>query len=215
MKQLLSIKRIPMDIEINVTPWKFERDREAAKAAARDVRSPASAPIHSPVTPTTTGGHSPLPVINDFSDKDYFEFGGNLPSGAPFGYYQPTGTSVGSDGGVQANFEEDDLVAAIRNNPIRAQMASRPIESLTAQVAGRASGHKNVINWSNNKQNVDFEATSGGDYTAVASKPEWKFVPSSVEVVVNQLPGLEIEYIGSPLYFPRSADPNYVPPEGV
>jgi hypothetical protein len=210
VKQLISIKRIPMDIEINVTPWKFERDKEAARAARSSQAQ--TAPVHSPTAPTTTGGKAPLPVINDFSDKDYFEFGGHLPSGAPFAYYQPASPNSGAQE-LQSFLEEDDLVSMIRNNPIRAQMASRSIESLTAQVSAHPDAQKNVINWSNGKQNFNFEATAGGDFSAVASKPSWKFVPSSVEVVVNQLPTLEIEYLGSPLYFPRSADPNYTPPE--
>ena len=37
----------------------------------------------------------------------------------------------------------------------------------------------------------------------------FEFIPGSIEFVVSQMPDLEIEYLGDPIYFPRSADPNY------
>ncbi|MDR0904045.1 MAG: hypothetical protein LBM59_05375, partial [Ruminococcus sp.] len=61
--------------------------------------------------------------------------------------------------------------------------------------------------------NYSFDSDGNGDYSPITTPSEWKFVPRSVEITINQLPGLEIEYVGSPIYFPRSADPNYVPPE--
>jgi len=46
----------------------------------------------------------------------------------------------------------------------------------------------------------------------VNSRPELEYVPGSIEYSVAQYPEVVIEYLGSPVYVPRSADPNYVPP---
>ena len=48
----------------------------------------------------------------------------------------------------------------------------------------------------------------------VNSRPELEYVPASIEYSVQQYPEVVIEYVGSPIYVPRSADPNYVPPPG-
>ncbi|MDR0944009.1 MAG: hypothetical protein LBM41_05700 [Ruminococcus sp.] len=203
MKQwnLLSIKRIPMDIEVKVTPWKFEK----VQAEASQAQKPRSADN----TP------APLPVINDFSVHDSFDFGAYSPSAELYSPTTVTGVSnIGQAAGfVDMNLSEDDLVAKIAKNPIRATMASRPIESVSSRMQKAPSSQiKNVINWSNGNSNYSFEA-NGSDFTEIKTASEWNFVPHSVEVVIKQMPGVEIEYIGSPLYFPRSADPNYVPPE--
>ncbi len=42
-----------------------------------------------------------------------------------------------------------------------------------------------------------------------------QFKPGSIEFVVKQRPRIEIEYVGDPIYVPRSADPNYDPPEPI
>jgi hypothetical protein len=207
MKNLLNIKRIPIDIEINVTPWKYEIDKESAKA-----RQAATHPVgNTGVRPQQNAGHpAPLPVINDLSGRDHFEFDANSAQGTYM--YAPGSTTVG---GTMANsYVEDDLVATNVRNPLRAQMASRPIESLS-QTLTAPRPQTNVINWSNGRESMSFSADDSGDFQAIPARSEWMFVPSSVEVIINQLPGLEIEYVGSPLYFPRSADPNYVPPQGV
>ena len=44
-------------------------------------------------------------------------------------------------------------------------------------------------------------------------KPQLEFVPGNIEFSVTQYPDVIIEYIGSPVYVPPSADPNYEPPE--
>ncbi|WMJ24259.1 DUF6470 family protein [Paludicola sp. MB14-C6] len=44
------------------------------------------------------------------------------------------------------------------------------------------------------------------------SKPDMNFVPASIEFKVKDYARLEIEYLGRPLYIPKSADPNYQEP---
>ncbi len=46
-------------------------------------------------------------------------------------------------------------------------------------------------------------------------KPQMQFTRGSIEIQVLNYAKLEIEYIGGPLYIPKSADPNYIPPQGL
>lgn len=43
-------------------------------------------------------------------------------------------------------------------------------------------------------------------------KPQLEFVPGNIEFTVTQYPEVVIEYMGSPIYVPPSADPNYEAP---
>lgn len=42
--------------------------------------------------------------------------------------------------------------------------------------------------------------------------PQLEYVPGSIEFSVTQYPQVIIEYLGSPIYVPRSADPDYEAP---
>ena len=55
------------------------------------------------------------------------------------------------------------------------------------------------INYTADKLNIDFEL----------QKTRFKFIPGSVELIINNLPRVEIEYTGEPIYFPASAAPGY------
>lgn len=46
-------------------------------------------------------------------------------------------------------------------------------------------------------------------------KPQLEFVPGSIEFSVAQYNEVIIEYVGSPIYVPPSADPNYELPAGI
>ena len=39
-----------------------------------------------------------------------------------------------------------------------------------------------------------------------------RFLPPDLKLEISQLPDVIVKYVGGPIYFPRSADPNYEPP---
>lgn len=43
----------------------------------------------------------------------------------------------------------------------------------------------------------------------VSTRPQMEYIPGSIEFSVDQYPEVIIEYVGSPIYVPASADPNY------
>lgn len=46
-----------------------------------------------------------------------------------------------------------------------------------------------------------------------ADNMDTRFLPPDLELKVVEWPKVIIKYVGGPIYFPKSADPNYVPPE--
>lgn len=43
------------------------------------------------------------------------------------------------------------------------------------------------------------------------SRPEMKFIPGNIEIIIKEYARVELEYTGSPLYVPPSASPDYEP----
>ena len=41
--------------------------------------------------------------------------------------------------------------------------------------------------------------------------PHFECIPADVDITMTQRPDVQITYVGSPIYVPRSADPNYRP----
>lgn len=73
------------------------------------------------------------------------------------------------------------------------------------------------------KEGADISFESGSldiEYQMGSQEIDWdvtpqlpmEFVPGRVEFIVHDRPRVEIEYIGDPIYFPPSANPNYEPP---
>lgn len=59
--------------------------------------------------------------------------------------------------------------------------------------------------------NFDMSQLAGG--LPSADNMDTNFLPPDLELKVVERPKVIIKYVGGPLYIPRSADPNYVPPE--
>ena len=58
-----------------------------------------------------------------------------------------------------------------------------------------------TIDYQLDKLNFDWKTQQG----------DFEFIPGDIEITVAQRPEVRIEYVGEPLYVPRSADPNYEP----
>lgn len=61
---------------------------------------------------------------------------------------------------------------------------------------------------------VEFQYQPGDvDINWDVSAPEYNYIPGEVYLEMIQPLQVEVEFLGGPLYFPPSADPNYTPPE--
>lgn len=59
--------------------------------------------------------------------------------------------------------------------------------------------------------NFDMSRLAGG--LPSADNINTSFLPPDLELKVVEMPKVIIKYVGGPLYIPKSADPNYIPPE--
>ncbi|MDE5993427.1 MAG: hypothetical protein K2G87_10315, partial [Oscillospiraceae bacterium] len=90
-----------------------------------------------------------------------------------------------------------------------AKRASRSIEAVLQSLPKSRSS---AVSYSDGVLSVNYQMTGSEAVPDLASsQAEFEFIPGSIEFIISQMPELDIEYLGDPIYFPRSADPNYEP----
>ncbi len=62
---------------------------------------------------------------------------------------------------------------------------------------------------------INFNMSQLSEGLPNAGAMDTSFLPPDLELKVVEYPKVIIKYIGGPIYFPKSADPNYVPEEEV
>ncbi len=186
MDQLLSIKHIPIKIEVNVTNAQLKpREEDPLSPSVRISRSPAgikvaAQPCKVDFSSPRTDSYVPTPVQSNTLRLTYEGAAklGNAEEG--------TGTAV--------------AVSA----------ASQSIDTILSRIS-QAGG--NNFNYHDGTLSINYSMANSGGSDDVGSledlKNGFEFIPGDIEFIVSQMPELEIEYLGDPIYFPRSADPNY------
>lgn len=68
------------------------------------------------------------------------------------------------------------------------------------------------VTFSEGKLNINYQAGDTEiDWTHLHEKT-LEFTPGSIDIVINERPRVEIEYVGAPIYVPASANPDYRQP---
>ena len=187
MEQLLSIKHIPIKIEVNVTNAQLKAKEASPSAtvskgskgvtvAAQPYKVDMSTPRFDSYTPSPVAGTSGLTLTYDAVAK--------LPASA------------------------EDIPLQEGSSSIVAKGASSSIEAILNKLPkSKASS----VSYNEGTLSINYSLDTGSDKSE--SLPDlsggFEFIPGSIEFVISQMPDLEIEYTGDPMYFPISADPNY------
>lgn len=202
MEQLLSIKHIPIKVEVKVQRAEFRRvESKGVSDSAPSVKVSAK-----------QGGGLCLkaePYRMDLSELRNYDS------------YIP---SAGNDNEITLTYE--GIAKLVDNGSsqgtklssearmFNAKKASRSIESVLQSLP---KSRNSAVSYSDGTLSINYQMqmqNSGGeDYSF--ERPEFEFIPGSIEFIIEQMPKLDIEYLGDPIYFPRSADPNYEPPLDV
>ena len=66
------------------------------------------------------------------------------------------------------------------------------------------------LDWQPSELNIRFEMDKL-NFDWRLNQQHFEFTPGSIEISVTQQPDVIINYVGGPIYVPRSADPNYQP----
>lgn len=197
MEQLLSIKHIPIKVEVNVTRGEFRR-----------VENSGSVTPSVKVSPKKGGGlrlqaepyRMEIPESRNF---DSYVPSGNYGSGFTLTYEAVARLADGGNPAAGIN-QSGEM------RQFSAKRASRSIESVLQSLPKSKSS---AVSYADGVLSVNYQMTGGSESVAelASEHPEFEFIPGSIEFIISQMPELDIEYLGDPIYFPRSADPNYEP----
>lgn len=197
MEQLLSIKHIPIKVEVNVTRGEFKRVEDSGS------NTPSIK-----VSPKQGGGlrlqAEPYRMeIPESRNYDTYVPSSSYGSGFTLTYEAVARLADGGNpaAGIKQTADMDQFSA---------KRASRSIESVLQSLP---KSRNSAVSYSDGVLSVNYRM-SGSESSVeelAFSHPEFEFIPGSIEFIIKQMPELDIEYLGDPIYFPRSADPNYEP----
>ncbi len=188
MDQLLSIKHIPIKIEVNVTNAQL-KPREADPLKPSVKISKGSDGVRVAAQPYKVDISSP-----------------KLDSYVPTNV-QPSKLTLTYDAVAKIGDTESETAA---KTTAVSRSSSQSIEAILSRLP---KSKESSISYNDGTLSINYSMVGSDSSSDIGSisdlKNGFEFVPGSIEFVVSQMPELEIEYLGDPLYFPRSADPNY------
>ncbi|MFA5658454.1 MAG: DUF6470 family protein [Oscillospiraceae bacterium] len=194
MDQLLSIKTIPISVEIVMQNAQLKYNNELPKVKVSRQQGgyvmqadPIKINIDMYKTRQSLGMKSNDILIDDFATEGikiayqatakYVDKGNN--------YADPQGMSVGK-------FEARSIQKSI-NTVLEFIPKERP-----------------EISWNGGTLNIQYQMDEMNMDWDVHSLANFEFIPGKVEFEIKQRPMVDIEYIGGPIYIPPSANPDYV-----
>ncbi len=194
MEPLLEIKTIPMTLEMKInrarlelvtTDATFELSR--SKGGLKMQMRPAKLKIDTVEARYSAGIKNVMEMVRDFAKK-----------------------------GVQAAYEatatyarEGNLMLDINimDNPIP-EIAMKKFISDVSFNLGFIPSSGPDISWDTGGISMSFELDKL-DFDWNIERPQINFIPGSIEFIISQYPRVEIKYIGTPIFVPPSANPNY------
>lgn len=197
MEQLLSIKHIPIKIEVNVTRPEFKAKKPEGDSPSVKISKQSDGGV--------TVAAQPYKI--DLAEARYDS-------------YTPSPVAASADsltltyGAVAKLPGGEEAAAALGNGQnssqhIAAKGASRSIEAILNQLP---KSKASKVSYNDGTLSINYRMDSGSsdeEFSLPDLSGGFEFIPGSIEFVISQMPDLEIEYTGDPIYFPRSADPNY------
>lgn len=189
MDQLLSIKHIPIKIEVNVTNAQLKpREADPLEPSVRISKSSDGVRV------------AAQPYKVDISSQKLDSY---VPTNVQPSKLTLTYDAVAKMGGT-------DGTASAANTTAVSRSSSQSIETILSRLPKTKDSS---ISYNDGTLSINYSMInndSGSDIGSISDlKNGFEFVPGNIEFIVSQMPELEIEYLGDPLYFPRSADPNY------
>ncbi len=189
MDQLLSIKHIPIKIEVNVTNAQLKpREADPLEPSVRISKSSDGVRV------------AAQPYKVDISSQKLDSY---VPTNVQPSKLTLTYDAVAKMGGT-------DGTASAANTTAVSRSSSQSIETILSRLPKTKDSS---ISYNDGTLSINYSMINndgGSDIGSISDlKNGFEFVPGNIEFIVSQMPELEIEYLGDPLYFPRSADPNY------
>lgn len=199
---LLSITTVPIKVELNIVKGEMRNPRVNNPDAAfkMDIETQdGNLRIHSEpmkIHIDTYAARSSLGYGN-YNNLDFFKK--KSEEGFRLAY---EGTArIANDGNQLARGAKPSEIAA---QHMRAGQTVQTIMEFLPKTGADVTFEEGVlnINYEVGDVNIDWEN---------AQMMPYEFTPGRVEISIAQMPRVEIEYLGGPIYVPPSADPDYEP----
>ncbi len=199
LEPLIEIKTIPMSIELKVNNAKYEL---ASSEASVEIRH-ENGGLQMKMQPTKL-------------NIDTFEARNSTPFKSPM-----TSHSEYAKKGVQAAYEATANLAREGNMMVNIHLNNSVLTDIAYQRFTREMMSKEFnlgftpsepidIEFSEPSLNINYEMDKLY-FDIRQNKKDMEFTPGSIELIIKEYARIELEYTGSPIYIPRSADPNYKP----
>ena len=197
MAQLLDITTTPISIEVTITPARLEQHTKLPKAEV--TRHKGGMKIEAD------------PIRINIDTFDMRESLGYLSDGTRIREEAQKGIKVLYQGMARVVKEGQELA----NNAV----GMRPSDIAKNRALNEATDVQPVleflpkegpdISWDGGTLNIQYEVVQLDFDWDVATQANFEFIPGDIQFIIKQMPRVDIEYIGGPIYVPPSADPNY------
>ncbi|MBQ3161497.1 MAG: hypothetical protein IJC04_05160 [Oscillospiraceae bacterium] len=193
MEQLLSIKHVPIKVEVKV-------QRAELKPVENNTSSAPSVQVSAKQGGGVRVQANPYRV-NLSENRNYDSYVPSANSENSFSLTYEAIAKIAENGNVQG--ADNSQFAAQKSKSIESVLQSLP------------KGKNNAVSYADGTLSINYQMPENQSVDITADMAGFEFVPGSIEFVVTQMPEIDIEYLGDPIYFPRSADPNYEAPLDV
>jgi hypothetical protein len=185
MKPLITIETVPISIEYVEKKTTHTSSQSASLRVSRqdDKMTIQSNPI-------------------DIQLLDSFEYS---PSEDWNNLYYTATAQYSSDGNLSMNVQMNNFDP----NTVNYQQVNRGIEHIINTIPHA----KNAASHSFESMQINFDMSQLYSDLPSSDNVDTSFLPPDLELKVVERPRVIIKYVGGPLYIPKSADPNYIPPE--
>lgn len=196
MKPLIEIKSIPMSIELKINKATYElASGDASVEITRD-----NGGLQMKIQPTKLN-------IDTFEARNSTPFKSTMRSNAEFANkgiqaaYEAT-ANYAREGNMLLDIHvNDNIITDIAYQRVNREMMSKQFNlgfTPSEPIEIEFTPHDLYIKYEMDKLNFDWKL----------NRPEMEFTPGNIELVIKEYARVELEYVGSPLYVPPSADPN-------
>ena len=196
---LLQINTIPIRIEIKVTNGKFQRSEENTQPKVN-------------VT-TKNGGYvmqaEPLKLnIDTYQARKSLGYG-HMNDGDMLQQKAQEGFSIAFQGTAKAVSEGDQLARGA--SPSELALSNARAGATVQTIMEFLPKEGADVTFDGGTLSIEYQmGTQDFDWDIHPDSP-MEFIPGSVELIVQDRPRVEIEYVGDPIYVPPSSNPNYEP----
>jgi len=199
---LLSITSVPIKVEINIKKGEFVNPKagDPDKALKMNIKTDkGELKIHSEL---------PKIKIDTYAARSSMGYG-NYNNADFIKRNSQDGISVAYQATAKIVNEGDQLVRGVSPAEIAAQnnKAGQTIQTIMdflPKEGADVTFDKGVLNINYDAGDVNIDWDNAG-------MVPFEFTPGKVEFEVTQMPTVQIEYLGDPIYVPPQSDPNYVP----